>query len=90
MTNYETELRKKFAERYPNPTPEQSARIERKIGELLAKQRQAPPAKARQLEQRIDQVVAQYHARLAAQALSVTTSPQTRTQTHDKEITRER
>ena len=123
VTNYETELRKKFAERYPNPTPEQSARIERKIGELLAKQRQAPPAQAvsfqqmqakayetrlratlatkypnptpaqaRQLEQRIDQLVAQYHARLAAQAEGVKRydQPQTPAQTQDKEITRER
>jgi AAA domain-containing protein len=123
VTNYERELRKKFAEQYPNPTPEQSARIERKIGELLAKQRQAPlaqavnfqqmqvrsyenrlratlatkypnptPAQARQLEQRFDQLVAQYHARLAAKAEGVKRyyQPQTPAQTQDKEITRER
>jgi hypothetical protein len=48
---------------------------------------------ARQLEQRIGQLIAQYRARLAARAESVKRyyhQPQTPTQTIDKEITRER
>ncbi|MGA8656268.1 MAG: MobF family relaxase, partial [Chthoniobacterales bacterium] len=123
VTNYERELRQRFAQRFPSPTPEQSAKIERKIDQLMTRQRQAPaaqavslellqvksyetrlrttlatkypnltPAQARQLEARVGQLVAQYRAGLAARAQSVKRyhQPQTRTQTQDKEITRER
>ena len=124
VTNYERDLRQRLAEQYPNPTPEQAAKTQRKIGELLTKQLQAPaaqvvgslqqmqvktyetrlratlaakypnltPAQARRLEQRIGQLVAQYRVGLAARAQSVKRyqQPQTRTQTQDKEIGRER